>query len=160
MKRIDSLFIRVLIHIILLSPFANGVTLGQSPDECPWKPLTGNWTFSDDSGYTADVRFKLTDSGDSSIGIWRDKDGVYTELAGWRPEEKTLVVNGHGTNGAYWKVVFDQVEESTVAGDIIDRRADGTIYEGKWQLKRESDELLTTLFVGKDGQADQGEVLP
>jgi hypothetical protein len=80
--------------------------------------------------------------------MWEGKDGKATEICGWRSDTKELVVMGYGPKGEYWEVVFTTVTEKMIQGRIIQRTLDGVILRGIWQVTKESDDEMPTLFVG------------
>jgi hypothetical protein len=120
---------------------------GDAVAECPWKCETGHWKLTDATGYESEVEWKAS-GGNSFIGIWQDKLGKATELAGWRPDRGVFVATGYGDNGAYWEVKFTTVTETMIKGPMVERASDGSFRRGTFQVTKKSEDEMPTLFVG------------
>ena len=137
---------RLTMFVVAATIFVTGSASAQPPD-CPWKFTTGHWKLIDSTGSEAEVVWKIAD-GDSLIGVWEGEDGKAMELAGWRTDTKELVATGYGPKGEYWEVVFTTVTETLIKGRMIQRTPEGDILLGLWQVNKNGDDEMPTLFVG------------
>ncbi len=122
--------------------------------ECPWEFSTGHWQLTI-GGYTANVVWRTNNDGQVVVGDWEDETGKFTELAGWRPDQKVLVSTSYGSNGSYCETKFTTVTKSMLKGDMIRRLADGRVMKGTWQVTKKGDDEKTVRF---DGTIDGEEI--
>jgi hypothetical protein len=137
---------RVTMFVVVAAIFIAGSASAQPPD-CPWKFVTGHWKSIDSTGSEAEVVWKTAD-GDSLIGLWDGEDGKAMELVGWRSDTKEFVATGYGPKGEYWEVVFTTVTEKLIRGRLIHRTPEGDIRLRIFQLTKNGDDEMPTLFVG------------
>jgi hypothetical protein len=128
------------------------LSVAEVADKCPWKLATGRWQLGDSTSDAADeVVWKHIGNDQTAIGLWKNRDGSeFTELIGWRPDQKTLVSTAYGSNGSYWEITFTTVTGNMVKGDLVFRQVDGTVSRGTWQVTKKSDDEMPTVFVATD----------
>lgn len=122
---------------------------GAAVIDIPWKWLTGHWTIERSDGTSANVHWsKPRADADYLIGKWENSDGTkFSEIVGWRPDQKALVANGFGAKGGYFSVFLDQVSPDQMSGWIRRFQSDGTLKSGTIEINRVNEDLVKTKIV-------------
>ena len=97
-----------------------------------WKSLAGRWRFEGNTdGSKGTVRWQVRAKGSSLWGSFQDDKGNRaTEIAGWRPDTKTMVVNGFGSANDHWHLELDKVTPVLITGKTTGVLASGLSFTG------------------------------
>jgi len=126
-------------------------------DKCPWEIVTGNWKVSDDNGLEGEVRWSFMEGSEAIRGDWVFADGsTSTEVMGWQANRQMIASNAFGTKGSFWEIEAVNVTEDTIEGHLIMRDPLGNNFEGMFQVKKQSERLMSRLYTGFD---DDGEAV-
>lgn len=126
-------------------------------DKCPWKIVTGHWKVSDDNGLEGEVRWSFMEGSEAIRGDWVFADGsTSTEVMGWQANRQMITSNAFGTKGSFWEIEAVNVTEDTIEGHLIMRDPLGNSFEGMFQVKKQSEGLMSRLYTGFD---DDGEAV-
>ncbi len=120
------------------------------PEACPYPWMVGVFQYTDSTGEKSIVTFTQID--DNSIrGDWLGAKGeTATEIAGWQPGAKRLVVAGFESDGTFWNIEAKEVHGSGFSGQGVFGERDGSLKRGDFELKAKNNDSSTTLFKGKD----------
>ena len=139
-----------------LITFGSGRADAQQPHKAWLRFLKGDWSYEipklDAKGT---VTWRLAAKGNALVGRFKDKDGQSIEIGGWQSDSKTLVVNGYGSKGNYWHLVFKKVSADGVEGTNHGVLRDGRTYEGKFIGKKIDDDHYEWHLDGKAGDGKE-----
>lgn len=84
-----------------------------------WKNLAGRWSYErSPDGVKGTVRWRVTTNGSAFRGNFQEDKGIVsTETAGWRPDTKSMVVSGFGSEGNHWHLKLNKVTPVLVEGE-------------------------------------------
>jgi len=124
---------------------------------CPWKIATGRWKVKDDNGLEGEVQWDFIDGSEAIKGAWVFADGSTSiEIMGWQANRQMIVSNAFGANGSFWEIEAANVTEDKIEGHLIMQDAAGNNFEGMFQVKKQSEQLMNRLYTGFD---DNGEAV-
>lgn len=120
------------------------------PADCPFPWLIGQFHYSDSTGESHTVTFDVIDQ-NAVRGSWAGSNGeTGTEVVGWHPATKKIVVTGFESDGSYWQIEGTDVTTTSFSGHMVNGERDGTQNEGTFTITIKNTDLATTLFEGKD----------
>ena len=127
-----------------------------------WQNLEGRWNYerSPDGGKGM-VTWRVTTGGSALRGSYQeDKGGVSTETAGWRPDTKSMVVNGFGSEGNHWHLHLDKVTPLLVEGKSEGVLPNGESVSGEFSGKLVNKDRYEVSIneTDKDGTASQVKI--
>ena len=126
-------------------------------DKCPWEIVTGHWKVRDDNGLEGEVRWSFMEGSEAIRGDWVFADGsTSTEVMGWQANRQMIASNAFGTKGSFWEIEAVNVTEDTIEGHLIMRDPLGNNFEGMFQVRKQSERLMSRLYTGFD---DDGEAV-
>ena len=152
MKR-KSQVLLLLMSLVCGSAFAEEQV---APHVAFWTSLAGPWTYEISSdGTKGKVTWQMQARGSALMGRFQDDQGnVSVELAGWRPDNKTLVVNGVGTAGNHWTLALDKVTPVSAEGTTEGVLPSGLGFKGAFTGKLTNNDLYTVTLerTSEDGE--------
>ena len=147
--------------LILFLSLACGSSFAEDkipPHVAFWNSLQGRWTYEISDGTKGTATWEVRASGSVLLGRFQDDQGnVASELAGWRPDKKAMVVNGFGTAGNYWTHTLDKVTPVSIEGTTQGILPSDLGFNGAFTGSLTSKDVYTVTLerTAEDGEASE-----
>ena len=137
---------KAMISLIALTIPLTSIDAGADDNSNPWIWMTGRWEIVDDGVYQGEVMWTKIENADALLGHYVWPDSSYsTEVAGWQSSRGVIVSTAYGSDGSFWNI-----EAQNVTADRIQGRMWNPVFEGMFQVTKESNDRMKRVFTGFD----------